>query len=90
MLTSCIMGLLINYSVGWCIEKNGALTLAVSGSVKNILIGLLSCARIFDTDYIFNWGNFLALQFAALASLVYVYAKAMEIKKEEKKKTVLN
>lgn len=83
ILTSCIMGILINYSIVWCIEKNGALTLAVCGSLKNIIIGLLSCAKIIDSDYIFNWNNFLALQFAAVASLVYVYSKATEIKREQ-------
>ena len=87
---SCFMGLLINYSVFWCIEQNGALTLAVSGSIKNIVVGLLSCAGIFDNDYIFNWSNFIALQFAALASLVYVYSKSVEIKREELKTNVLN
>ena len=81
MFTSCFMSICINYSILWCIEENSALTLAVSGSVKNIIIGFLSCAGIIDNDYIFNWKNFLALQFAAVASLVYVYSKSMEIKR---------
>ena len=76
------MGLAINYSVIWCIEQNGPLTLAISGSLKNIVVGLLSCARLFDTDYLFTWPNFLGLQFAAIASLVYVWSKTIEIKKQ--------
>tara|TARA_B100000902_G_scaffold280858_1_gene266702 strand:+ start:3608 stop:4378 length:771 start_codon:yes stop_codon:yes gene_type:complete len=82
MICSCFMGLAINYSVIWCIEQNGPLTLAISGSLKNIVVGLLSCARLFDTDYLFTWPNFLGLQFAAIASLVYVWSKTIEIKKQ--------
>ena len=87
IIGSSVTGIIINYSVVWCIEQNGALTLAVSGSIKNIVIGLLSCARIFDHEYIFNWRNFVGLQFAAVASLVYVYAKSIEIKTINTNKT---
>ena len=90
IFTSCLMAILVNYSVVWCIEKNGALTLAVCGSLKNIVIGLLSCAGIIDNTYIFNWNNFLALQLAAISSLVYVYSKAMEIKREQIRRVAYN
>ena len=82
LLVACsILGLGVNYGATWTIEENGPLTLAVVGSLKNITLGLLSCAGYIGHDYIFTWTNFTGLQIAAVASLLYL--KATNIPTEE-------
>ena len=82
-LFSMILGFFINYGATWTIEKNDALTLAVAGSTKSAIMGLVVCAGLFDPTYKFSWWNFIGLQISAVASFVYVYYAKR--KKTEKK-----
>jgi solute carrier family 35 protein len=71
---SMCLGFVINWSASWTIEKNDALTLAVAGSTKSAIMGLIVCAGLFDPTYVFTWVNFTGLQISALASICYVYS----------------
>jgi len=71
---SMCLGFVINWSASWTIEMNDALTLAVAGSTKSAVMGLVVCAGLFDPTYIFTWVNFIGLQISAVASLCYVYS----------------
>ena len=70
---SICLGFFINYGATWTVEQNDALTLAVAGSTKSAIMGLVVCAGLFDSTYKFSWWNFIGLQISAGASLVYVY-----------------
>ena len=72
-VASMCLGFVINYGASWTIEMNDALTLAVAGSTKSAIMGLIVCAGLFDNSYIFTWTNFLGLQISAISSLFYVY-----------------
>ena len=69
------LGFAINYGYAWTIEENDALTLAVAGSTKSALMGLMVVIGIFDHTYIFSWWNFVGLQVSTLGSFLYVYYK---------------
>jgi len=69
---SMCLGFVIKWSIAWTIEKNDALTLAVAGSTKSAIMGLVVCAGLFDPTYVFSWLNFTGLQISAIASLCYV------------------
>ena len=71
---SVVLSILLNYGASWVIEKNDALTLAVTGSTKSALMGLLVCFGLFDPTYKFTWVNFVGLQISACASFFYVYS----------------
>ena len=71
--SSIVLGILLNYGASWVIEKNDALTLAVAGSAKSAVMGLLVCFGLFDPTYQFAWVNFTGLQLSAAASFFYVY-----------------
>ena len=70
---SMVLGFFINYGATWTVEKNDALTLAVAGSTKSAIMGLVVCAGLFDRTYLFTWWNFIGLQTSAFGSLLYVY-----------------
>ena len=70
---SIFLGFFINYGATWTVEKNDALTLAVAGSTKSAIMGLVVCAGLFDPTYKFSWWNFIGLQVSGAASLAYVY-----------------
>jgi len=76
-VSSIFLGILLNYGASWVIEKNDALTLAVAGSTKSAVMGLMVCFGLFDPTYQFTWVNFIGMQLSAVASFFYVYyAKA--------------
>lgn len=72
---SVCLGFAINYGYAWTIEQNDALTLAVAGSTKSALMGLMVVIGIFDHTYIFSWWNFIGLQVSTLGAFLYVYNK---------------
>jgi len=72
-MCSVTLGFIINWAISWTIEKNDALTLAVAGSTKSAIMGLVVCLGLFDKTYIFTWTNFTGLQISAMGSLIYVY-----------------
>jgi drug/metabolite transporter (DMT)-like permease len=91
---SIALGIMLNFGASWVIEKNDALTLAVSGSTKSAVMGLLVCFGLFDPTYVFTWVNFTGLQISTIGSFVYVYYTkvkpkytpvSMEVSTEEKK-----
>lgn len=76
-VSSIVLGILLNYGASWVIEKNDALTLAVAGSTKSAVMGILVCFGILDPTYQFTWVNFIGMQLSTVASFFYVYyAKA--------------
>ena len=72
---SVVLGFVINYAYAWTIEQNDALTLAVAGSTKSAIMGLMVTAGLFDRTYIFSWSNFSGLQISTLGSFMYVWFK---------------
>jgi len=84
VVCSVVLGILLNYGASWVIEKNDALTLAVSGSTKSAVMGLLVCLGLFDATYQFTWVNFVGLQLSTIGSFLYVYfAKSNKYKKSK-------
>tara|TARA_B110000091_G_C13767340_1_gene455009 strand:+ start:232 stop:1035 length:804 start_codon:yes stop_codon:yes gene_type:complete len=90
---SIALGMMLNFGASWVIEKNDALTLAVSGSTKSAVMGLMVCFGLFDPTYVFTWVNFTGLQISTIGSFVYVYYTkvkpkytpvSMEVSTEEK------
>ncbi len=74
-LCSVCLGFAINYGYAWTIQENDALTLAVAGSTKSALMGLMVVMGMFDRTYIFTWWNFVGLQVSTLGSFLYVFYK---------------
>lgn len=72
---SIVLGFAINYSYTWTIEQNDALTLAVAGSTKSAIMGLMVVMGLFDRTYIFSWWNCIGLQISTFGSFMYVWFK---------------
>lgn len=87
-VASIVLGVCIKYGYTWTIEKNDALTLAVAGSTKSALMGLLVVAGLFDRSYVFSWWNFIGLQISTLGSFLYVYFRNVPRAAETPKESV--
>lgn len=76
LIASTILGLILNLSINWCIDRNDPLTLSVTGSIKNILVMILSCIGFIGRDYKYSICNFIGLQVATIGSIMYMYMVA--------------
>lgn len=79
-LLSCLMGFLLAMSTYLCTFYNSALTSAMVGSIKNVLVSFIGI--LVGGDYIFSVLNCVGLVICALGSVLYTYAGFIANRKE--------
>jgi|EP00505_MAST-04D_sp_SCG-Rhode-Island_P003984 solute carrier family 35 protein len=76
-IASSILGIILQFSILYAIQVNGALSLTVTGLLKNILstyIGMLGLGG----DYIFTWLNFVGVNVSMVGGLYYAVVRHAE------------
>jgi solute carrier family 35 len=68
---AALMGSILNYAIFLCTSANSALTTAVVGCLKNVLVTY--CSMLLLSDYTFNLLNFVGLNVSIFGSVIYTY-----------------
>jgi drug/metabolite transporter (DMT)-like permease len=74
---SMLLGFVLNVVYFLCNKINSPLTTAVVGSMKNVLSAYFG---MFFKDYVFTWVNFIGVNVAVVATLIYSYEEVLKAK----------
>lgn len=68
-VSSCVLGMVLNWSSSLCTKYNSALTTAVVGCFKNVFLTYFGI--FFDPSYIFSWNNFIGINISILGNVLF-------------------
>ena len=77
--TSSVLGIILQFTILYAIQVNGALALTVTGLLKNVLSSYLGMLGI-GGDYTFTWLNFLGINMSMVGGMLYSRAKYHDVK----------
>ena len=80
---SSILGIVLQFTILYAIQVNGALALTVTGLLKNVLSSYIGMLGI-GGDYAFSWLNFLGINISMVGGMLYSRAKYLDAKQGTK------